>query len=321
MPPPPRLVRARRWALRLTRRSASRRRCTDRPSRLEAASTAWWRPLHPFLKIPIASQLATNGDVRRPCLQRAWNSRHQPGTRDNLNGDTSDKPPAQSTFRQVTAPPAESARGHFQAGDGTLPPARVSSRSTVTAVAQVRCGDVSRVRVGSSRTRFVTTHLLSGLIGRSVLGTDCSDDVLSQRAHPSPTRTSPLRRRRHPAREDGRLGVQGVHLRCPVPEAGQRRVRGRTAERSSPTSSPQGRSQADAERRADDPDFYREAFFVPPEARWEHIRDNLHHQVGDGLNKALAALENAQPRPRRRAPAHRLQPAGRHHHGHRQEVA
>lgn len=57
----------------------------------------------------------------------------------------------------------------------------------------------------------------------------------------------------------------------------------------------QGRSQADAERRADDPDFYKDAFFVPPEARWAELRDNLHHQVGNGLNKALAALENENP--------------------------
>ncbi|MCU1393488.1 MAG: Type restriction-modification system, subunit [Ilumatobacteraceae bacterium] len=57
----------------------------------------------------------------------------------------------------------------------------------------------------------------------------------------------------------------------------------------------QGRSQLDANRRADDPDYYREAFFVPPQGRWGHIRDSLHHQVGDGLNKALAALETHNP--------------------------
>ena len=56
-----------------------------------------------------------------------------------------------------------------------------------------------------------------------------------------------------------------------------------------------GRSQEQAERRADDPDYYREAFFVPPRARWWHIRDELHYQVGDGLNKALAALEESNP--------------------------
>ncbi len=54
-----------------------------------------------------------------------------------------------------------------------------------------------------------------------------------------------------------------------------------------------GRSQADAEKRADSPDYYSDAFFMPPEARWEHVRDELHHNVGDGLNKALAALEEA----------------------------
>ena len=57
----------------------------------------------------------------------------------------------------------------------------------------------------------------------------------------------------------------------------------------------QGRSRQDAERRADDPDYYREAFFVPPQGRWDHVRDHLHHQVGDGLNKALAALETHNP--------------------------
>ena len=56
-----------------------------------------------------------------------------------------------------------------------------------------------------------------------------------------------------------------------------------------------GRSQEDAEQRADDPDFYNEAFFVPPQARWSRLRDELHHQVGDGLNKALAALEQSNP--------------------------
>jgi type I restriction enzyme M protein len=54
-----------------------------------------------------------------------------------------------------------------------------------------------------------------------------------------------------------------------------------------------GRSQADAEKRANNPSYYSEAgaFFVPPEARWPHLRDEVHHNVGDGLNKALAALE------------------------------
>ena len=54
-----------------------------------------------------------------------------------------------------------------------------------------------------------------------------------------------------------------------------------------------GRSQDEAERRAEDPDFYSDAFFVPELARWARLRDHLHQQVGDGLNKALAALEEA----------------------------
>ena len=56
-----------------------------------------------------------------------------------------------------------------------------------------------------------------------------------------------------------------------------------------------GRSLVEAEQRADDPDFYKDAFFVPSEARWWYIRDELHYQVGDGLNKALAALEESNP--------------------------
>src|SRR5487761_8701 len=52
-----------------------------------------------------------------------------------------------------------------------------------------------------------------------------------------------------------------------------------------------GRSRYEADKRADHPGFYADRFFVPKEARWGHIRDELHHNLGDGLNKALAALE------------------------------
>ena len=52
-----------------------------------------------------------------------------------------------------------------------------------------------------------------------------------------------------------------------------------------------GRSQADAEARAESPAFYK-SFYVPDEARWSQIRDHLHKGIGDGLNKALQALEN-----------------------------
>ena len=55
------------------------------------------------------------------------------------------------------------------------------------------------------------------------------------------------------------------------------------------------RAAPTAEARAELPDFYAETFFVPPEARWEHLRDELHHNVGDGLNKALGALEDHNP--------------------------
>ncbi len=52
-----------------------------------------------------------------------------------------------------------------------------------------------------------------------------------------------------------------------------------------------GRSREEAEKRANHPSFYADRFFVPEKARWAYIRDELHHNIGDGLNKALGALE------------------------------
>ena len=54
----------------------------------------------------------------------------------------------------------------------------------------------------------------------------------------------------------------------------------------------EGRGRLTAEARANSPAYYADTFFVPPEARWEHLRDELHHNAGDGLNKALGALED-----------------------------
>ena len=54
-----------------------------------------------------------------------------------------------------------------------------------------------------------------------------------------------------------------------------------------------GRSDGEAQRRVDDPDSYRDAFFVPRDARWGYLRYEVHHQVGHGLNKALGALEES----------------------------
>jgi type I restriction enzyme M protein len=55
-----------------------------------------------------------------------------------------------------------------------------------------------------------------------------------------------------------------------------------------------GRSQEEAEKRAETPGYY-DGIFVPEAARWEHIRDDLQRDVGSGLNKALAALEDENP--------------------------
>lgn len=57
----------------------------------------------------------------------------------------------------------------------------------------------------------------------------------------------------------------------------------------------EGRSQEEAERRALAKGYYHNAFYVPEEARWPYLRDELHHRVGDGLNIALQRLEEENP--------------------------
>lgn len=52
-----------------------------------------------------------------------------------------------------------------------------------------------------------------------------------------------------------------------------------------------GRSAEEARMRAEDRDRYANAFFVPERARWAHLRDEVHEDVGTGLNTALSALE------------------------------
>lgn len=56
-----------------------------------------------------------------------------------------------------------------------------------------------------------------------------------------------------------------------------------------------GRSPEEADKRAEMADFYSDSFFVPPTARWAHIRDEFHENIGAGLNKALGAMEEVNP--------------------------
>ncbi|MBL9027439.1 MAG: SAM-dependent DNA methyltransferase [Myxococcales bacterium] len=53
-----------------------------------------------------------------------------------------------------------------------------------------------------------------------------------------------------------------------------------------------GKTVAAARKAASHPSFYADSFFVPEAARWSFLRDEVHKNVGDGLNKALAALEH-----------------------------
>lgn len=56
----------------------------------------------------------------------------------------------------------------------------------------------------------------------------------------------------------------------------------------------QSLSEKEIKDLVDDPDLYRDSFFVPDRARWEKIL-NFKDDVGNKLNKALAALEDANP--------------------------
>ena len=56
-----------------------------------------------------------------------------------------------------------------------------------------------------------------------------------------------------------------------------------------------GRSLEEAEIRAESAFSYPDTFFVPERARWDYLRDELHHNIGNGLNRALAALEESNP--------------------------
>ncbi|MGX7827663.1 N-6 DNA methylase [Actinokineospora sp. 24-640] len=54
-----------------------------------------------------------------------------------------------------------------------------------------------------------------------------------------------------------------------------------------------GRTKGQAEVRANASVSYVNTIFVPPIARWAHLHDEVHTNVGDALNKALEALEGA----------------------------
>ncbi|SDC72517.1 type I restriction enzyme M protein [Melghirimyces thermohalophilus] len=56
-----------------------------------------------------------------------------------------------------------------------------------------------------------------------------------------------------------------------------------------------GRTREEAIKRAERPVSYRDTFFVPKEARWDYLLNELHSDLGNALNKALLGLENENP--------------------------
>ena len=55
-----------------------------------------------------------------------------------------------------------------------------------------------------------------------------------------------------------------------------------------------GKSQADAERMAADPDEYDQTFYIPEQAQWSNLKD-LKHDIGAELNKATESIEEHNP--------------------------
>jgi len=53
-----------------------------------------------------------------------------------------------------------------------------------------------------------------------------------------------------------------------------------------------GRTEAEAKKRAESKALYADTFFVPAKARWRHLHDQVHRDVGEQLNQALAAIED-----------------------------
>ncbi len=51
-----------------------------------------------------------------------------------------------------------------------------------------------------------------------------------------------------------------------------------------------GKTQAQAEALADDEDEYDDTFYIPENARWNHLKD-LKNDIGAALNKATEAIE------------------------------
>jgi type I restriction enzyme M protein len=51
------------------------------------------------------------------------------------------------------------------------------------------------------------------------------------------------------------------------------------------------RNEAEAKKRAEREDYYADTFYVPERSRWEFLRDEVHENVGDAINKALGGLE------------------------------
>ena len=56
-----------------------------------------------------------------------------------------------------------------------------------------------------------------------------------------------------------------------------------------------GRSQAEAEKRAEIAALLHETFYVPQRARWEHIRDHLHKAVGERPQQGAGGAGGQQP--------------------------
>ena len=121
---------------------------------------------------------------------------------------------------------------------------------------------------------------------------------------------APVRSRRHPARQDGCLGVQGVHLRDALPEAVLGRVRGppRRRGRGPVVEGPLSRGGREAGR---DARLLQRHVLRAPQGPLGANPRRIARQHRGRLEQGPRRAGRGQHGPRRRAGPHRLQPGRR----------
>ena len=130
-----------------------------------------------------------------------------------------------------------------------------------------------RTRQRSAREAQDVAPAMSDLLP-TVMATWRGRRGASGEADVAATGAAPVRSGGHPARADGRVRLQGVHLRDALPEALLRPVRREPRSRSSRRSWTNGKTRRTPRSwRTTRTSTRDDSFWVPEEARWQYIRD------------------------------------------------